>query len=114
MRNSRIFSPSQRNLKVLVRPGIFWANKLFRKKSSLGESALPVDLPGAAVLRPAAAEAELSLANAMGPLDAGYGDGRVVEGLEPRHRCAAPFDRSMILLNDVVQIRAGLRVDVAP
>ena len=65
-------------------------------------------------MRPAAAKAELSLANAMGQLDAGDGDGRAVEGLEPRHRCAAPFDRSMILLSDVIQILAGSHREVAP
>ena len=69
---------------------------------------MPVYLPGSTEGL-ATANGELSLANAMGQLDAGDGDGRAVEGLEPRHRCAAPFDRSMILLNDVVQILAGSR-----
>src|SRR5271169_1698154 len=47
---------------------------------------------------PATPERELSLANTVGELDAGNRDRRVLERLEPRHRCTASLDRPMILL----------------
>src|ERR1019366_2125308 len=62
----------------------------------------------------AAAKQELSLANAMGQLDAGDRDGRVRERLEPSHRRTASLARPMILLDDVVQIFAGAHLDVPP
>ena len=64
-------------------------------------------------MRPAAAKRNLFLANAVRQLDTGDGDGRVLEGLEPRHRCAAPLDRPMVLLNNVIQVLAGSHLDVA-
>ncbi len=61
-----------------------------------------------------AAKRELSLANAMGQLDASDRDGRVRERLEPSHRRTASLDCPMILLDDVVQIFAGPHFDVTP
>ena len=52
--------------------------------------------------------------NAMRQLDSGNGDGRIVERLEAGHRGTAPFDRAMILLNDIVEVLAGPYFDVPP
>jgi hypothetical protein len=38
----------------------------------------------------------------MGKLDPGQGNGRTAERLEASHRGASAFDRSMILLNEIV------------
>src|ERR1700736_6592663 len=60
------------------------------------------------------AERELPLANPMGKLDAGQGNGRTPERLEASHGGASAFDRSMILLNEIVKVLATPHLNVLP
>jgi len=64
--------------------------------------------------RAATAERELSLANAMRELHACERNGRRATGLEGKHRGAAALYRSMILLDDVVEIAATAYYDGPP
>jgi len=50
----------------------------------------------------------------MGKLDAGQRNGRTPEGLEASHRRASAFDRSMILLNQIVEVLATPHLNVLP
>ena len=50
----------------------------------------------------------------MGELDAGQCNGRTPEGLEASHRGAAAFYRSMILLNEIVEVLATPHLNVLP
>jgi hypothetical protein len=50
----------------------------------------------------------------MGKLDAGQCDGRTPEGFEASHRCASTFDRSMILLDEIVEVLATPHPNVLP
>ena len=50
----------------------------------------------------------------MGKRDAGQCNGRTPEGLEASHRSASAFDRSMILLNKVVEVLAASDLDELP
>jgi hypothetical protein len=62
-----------------------------------------------------APERELSLAYPMGQFDASQGNGRTPERLEASHHCgASAFDRSMILLNDIVQVLVTSQLDILP
>src|SRR5450631_4215139 len=74
----------------------------------------PFRFPRPATAPTTTSERELSLANAMGELDAGNRDGRVCEGLEARHRCTASLDRAVVLLDEVVQIPVRPYLHVAP
>jgi hypothetical protein len=56
----------------------------------------------------------LPLANPMGKLDAGQGDGRTAERLEATHRGAPAFDRPMILLNQIVEVLVTPHLYVLP
>ena len=60
-------------------------------------------------------ERELSLAYPVGKFDAGQGNGRTPERLEAsHHRGASAFDRSMILLNEIVEVLATPHLNVLP
>jgi hypothetical protein len=62
-----------------------------------------------------APERELSFAYPMGKLDAGQGNGRTPERLEASdHRGAPAFDRSMILLNDIVEVPVISHLNIFP
>ena len=51
----------------------------------------------------------------MGKFDAGQGNGRTPERLEAsHHRGASAFDRSMILLNEIVKVLATSHLNVLP
>jgi hypothetical protein len=51
----------------------------------------------------------------MGKLDAGQCNGRTAERLEaPPNRGAAAFNRSMILLNEIVEVPATPHLNVLP
>jgi hypothetical protein len=50
----------------------------------------------------------------MGKLDAGQCNGRTPERLEASHRGASAFDRSMILLNQIVEVLATPHLNVLP
>jgi hypothetical protein len=50
----------------------------------------------------------------MGKLDAGQRNGRTPERLEASHRGASAFDRSMILLNEIVEVLATPHLNVIP
>src|ERR1017187_2807287 len=52
--------------------------------------------------------------NAVGQLDAPDCDRRVRKRLEAGHRRAAPLDRSVVLLDDVVQVLVGPHLHVPP
>jgi len=59
-------------------------------------------------------EAELSPANAIRELDSGERYGRRPKGIEAQHWGAAPLDREVLLLDDVVQISATANDDRSP
>jgi len=62
-----------------------------------------------------APERELSLAYPMGKFDTGQGNGRTRERLEAsHHRGASAFDRSMILLNDIVEVLVTSHLNILP
>jgi hypothetical protein len=61
-----------------------------------------------------AAKRELSLANTVGEFDAGDRDGGIGERLEACHRCASPLDRTMVLLDEVVEVTICANRYVAP
>jgi hypothetical protein len=73
--------------------------------SLFGELSGECSFQGPEVSIPTAPERELSLANPMGEFDSGQGNGRAAERLEGSHRSASTFDRSMILLNEIVTAR---------
>jgi hypothetical protein len=50
----------------------------------------------------------------MGKLDAGQCNGRTPEGLEASHSGASAFDRSMILLNEIVEVLVSPHLNVLP
>src|SRR5260221_9376297 len=51
----------------------------------------------------------------MGKFDTGQGNGRTPEGLEASdHRGASAFNRSMILLNEIVEVLVTSRLDILP
>jgi hypothetical protein len=50
----------------------------------------------------------------MGELDAGQRNRCTLERLEASHRSASAFDRSMILLNEVVEVLATPHLNVLP
>src|SRR5450755_1115882 len=86
-------SGASRDILVATRP-------LFSRSPFLPECHHPFGLPRPTTAPTAAAKRELSLANAMGQLDASDRDGRVRERLEPSHRRTASLDRPMILLDN--------------
>src|ERR1035441_9496719 len=98
---------AMRDIRVAARP-------LCPSRSLLCERHRAFVLRRPATATPATPQRELSLANAMGQLDASDRDGRVRQRLEPSHRRTASLDRPMILLDDVVQIFAGPHLDVPP
>src|ERR1035438_5313500 len=100
-------SGASRDILVATRP-------LSSRSPFLPECHHPFGLPRPTTAPTAAAKRELSLANAMGQLDASDRDGRVRERLEPSHRRTASLARPMILRDDVVQIFAGPHLDVPP
>ena len=60
-------------------------------------------------------ERELSLSYSMGKFDAGQGNGSTPEGLKASyHRGAAAFNRSMILLNDIVEVLVTSHLNIVP
>jgi hypothetical protein len=62
-----------------------------------------------------APERELSLAYPMGKFDAGQGNGRTPKRLEASyHRGASPFDRSMILLDDIIEVLVTSHFNIFP
>jgi hypothetical protein len=66
-------------------------------------------------LIPTAPERELPLTNPMGKLDTGQGNGRTPERLEASHnRGASAFDRSMILLNEIVEVLITSHLNILP
>jgi hypothetical protein len=50
----------------------------------------------------------------MGKLDSGQCNGRTPERLKASHRGASAFDRSMILLNKIVEVSATPHLNVLP
>jgi hypothetical protein len=74
----------------------------------------PFSLSGTAMARPPMPKRKLSFANTVRELSAGDRDGRSRERLEPGHRRTTPLDRTMVLLDDLVQVLAGPHFDVAP
>jgi hypothetical protein len=51
----------------------------------------------------------------MGKFDTGQGNGRTPEGLEAsHHRGASAFDHSMILLNDIIEVRVTSHLNILP
>jgi len=50
----------------------------------------------------------------MSEFDSRKGDGRIAERLEAGHRGAAPFDRAMVLLDDIVKVLGGSYLHVHP
>src|SRR5450631_2739298 len=51
----------------------------------------------------------------MGKLKTGQGNGRTPEGLEASsHRGTSAFDRSMILLNDIVEVLITSHLNILP
>jgi hypothetical protein len=51
----------------------------------------------------------------MGKFDPCQGDGRTPEGLEASyHRGASAFDRSMILLNEIVEVLVTSHLNILP
>lgn len=56
----------------------------------------------------------MPLAYTMGELDAGQCSGRAPERLEASHSGAAAFDRSMILLDQIVEVLTTSHVNVLP
>ena len=57
---------------------------------------------------------ELPLANPKGKFDTSQCDGCTPKGLEASHRGASAFDRSMILLNEIVEVLATPHLNVLP
>src|ERR1017187_9410105 len=100
-------SGASRDILVATRP-------LFSRSPFLPECHHPFGLPRPTTAPTAAAKRELSLANAMGQLDASDRDGRVRERLEPSHRRTASLDRPMILLDQVVEVLVRAHLDVPP
>src|ERR1022692_3307460 len=92
---SSMGSGASRDILMMLMPFVFRAPLLCECHRPFG-FARPATPPSTTPKR------ELSLANAMGQLDAGNRDGRVCEGLEGRHRYTASFDRPMILLDEVI------------
>ena len=78
------------------------------------ESHRPFGFPRPATATSATPKRELVLANAVGEFDAGERNGRVVERLEASHRGAAPLDRAVLLLDEVVKILVRANFDVSP
>jgi hypothetical protein len=63
----------------------------------------------------AAPKRELSFAYSMGKLDSGQGNGRTPERLEsPHHRGASAFDRSMILLDEIIEVLVASHLNILP
>jgi hypothetical protein len=56
----------------------------------------------------------IALANSVSELDAGECDRRVGERLEPGHRRAAPLDRAVVLLNELVEVLVRPHFHVPP
>ena len=56
----------------------------------------------------------MPLANAMGKLDTSQRDGRTREGLEASHRGASAFDRSVILLDEIIEVSATPHLNELP
>jgi hypothetical protein len=57
----------------------------------------------------------LSFAYPTGKFDAGQGNGRTPERLEAsHHRGASTFDRSMILLNEIVEVLITSHLNILP
>ena len=52
--------------------------------------------------------------NAVRQLDSGNGYGRIAERLKAGHGGTSPFDRAMVLLNNIVEVLAGSYFDVPP
>ena len=50
----------------------------------------------------------------MGKLDPGQCNGRTPERLEASHRGAPAFDRSVILLNEIIEVLATPHLNVLP
>ena len=50
---------------------------------------------------------ELTFADSMRELDAAESDRRRVDALQPKHGGASPFDGSVVLLNEIVEILVG-------
>src|SRR5882757_7494581 len=51
----------------------------------------------------------------MCQFDAGQGNGRAPERLEaPHHRGASAFDRSMILLDEIIEVRVTSHLNILP
>jgi hypothetical protein len=62
-----------------------------------------------------APERELSLAYPTGKFDTGQGNGRTPERLEaPHHRSASAFDRSMILLDEIIEVLITSHLNILP
>jgi hypothetical protein len=50
----------------------------------------------------------------MGEFNSGQRNGRISKGLKAHHGGASAFDRTMILLNDIVEIAAAPHLHVLP
>ena len=86
----------------------------FTSRQELSECSFPDLLERPEVPIPTASERELPLPNPMGKLDAGQRNSRTPERLKACHRGAAAFDRSMILLNEIVEVLATPYLNVFP
>ena len=64
----------------------------------------PVGPERSVATRTASSERKLMLMNAMSEFDASDRNRRIGKRLEAFHGSASPLDRSMVLLNDVVQV----------
>jgi hypothetical protein len=52
--------------------------------------------------------------NAVRQLDSGNGHGRIAERLKAGHGGTSPFDRAMVLLNNIVEVLSSPYLDVPP
>ena len=59
-------------------------------------------------------EAELSFSNSMGKLDTRQGNVRSPKRFEAGHWSTSPFDRSVVLLNEIVEIARAPHLDILP
>jgi hypothetical protein len=60
------------------------------------------------------AKRELSLSNPVSEFDASDGDRSVRERLESGHRCAASLNRSVTLLDEVIEVPARPHLHISP
>jgi hypothetical protein len=86
----------------------------FQTGPAIGQRTCPELLQGRIPTRTTSAEGELALSDLMCELDARQRDGGRAERLEGEHRCATALDRSVVLLDNVVEISAATNQDSLP